>query len=216
MLFLADTYTFTNKQTQKSFVGEMQKNLERMNIKNYRWYTSSLFFEKKPKKKWSLLFLYELTNEKEVNQIPMDTHHLIRREQMILTPNSYIQNNNWISGKTVNIVEHVQVYEGHLEEFRDIMVTNNTPAMQYIIQNKNWCKEFIALETTNILFHHDHFPKWNQIHLISMKLTGIIHYKKDFNEGLSLHSDTQFTNNFARLKQIREFTYKSSGKLHKC
>lgn len=36
-------------------------------------------------------------------------------------------------------VEYVDVQEKYLKEFQDIMISNNGPAMKYILQNKKWC-----------------------------------------------------------------------------
>jgi hypothetical protein len=105
----------------------------------------------------------------------------------------------------------VEVQQEFLDEFQEIMIQNNTPAMTYIINEKNWCKEFIALETNRIIYHNESYPNWNQIHFIAMRMKGMFHYKKDFSEGLEKVDALDFKANFDRLKKIRTFSYKASA-----
>lgn len=164
---------------------------------------------------WTHLLIKQLTNDDSdvensfIEQIPADV--IIRIEKMELTPNSLLQRKGKRK-KGITIIEHVNVQLEQLQNFREIMIHNNTPAMQYIIENKNWCFEFIALETKEIVYHNQNFPTWNQIHLIEMSFLAPFLYKKDFEKGLKLANAPSFKENFAHLERIRTFTYKASAR----
>ncbi|WP_288395862.1 hypothetical protein [uncultured Vagococcus sp.] len=213
MIYLVDTMTFENRSGEESFKKEFKKEIQKLNINNYRFYHSKFFFEKTSKKKWSLLCLMEIdeSNREIIDKLSQKKDCLIRREEMVLTPNSNIVSQNWGSGSVSNIIEHVEVQQEFLDEFQEIMIQNNTPAMTYIINEKNWCKEFIALETDRIIYHNESYPNWNQIHFIAMRMKGMFHYKKDFSEGLKKVDALDFKANFDRLKKIRTFSYKASA-----
>jgi hypothetical protein len=205
--------TFENRSGEESFKKEFKKEIQKLNINNYRFYHSKFFFEKTSKKKWSLLCLMEIdeSNREIIDKLSQKKDCLIRREEMVLTPNSNIVSQNWGSRSVSNIIEHVEVQQEFLDEFQEIMIQNNTPAMTYIINEKNWCKEFIALETNRIIYHNESYPNWNQIHFIAMRMKGMFHYKKDFSEGLEKVDALDFKANFDRLKKIRTFSYKASA-----
>ncbi|MBO0430019.1 hypothetical protein JZO82_12660 [Vagococcus fluvialis] len=213
MIYLVDTMTFENRSGEESFKKEFKKEIQKLNINNYRFYHSKFFFEKTSKKKWSLLCLMEIdeSNREIIDKLSQKKDCLIRREEMVLTPNSNIVSQNWGSRSVSNIIEHVEVQQEFLDEFQEIMIQNNTPAMTYIINEKNWCKEFIALETDRIIYHNESYPNWNQIHFIAMRMKGMFHYKKDFSEGLEKVDALDFKANFDRLKKIRTFSYKASA-----
>jgi hypothetical protein len=213
MIYLVDTMTFENRSGEESFKKEFKKEIQKLNINNYRFYHSKFFFEKTSKKKWSLLCLMEIdeSNREIIDKLSQKKDCLIRREEMVLTPNSNIVSQNWGSRSVSNIIEHVEVQQEFLDEFQEIMIQNNTPAMTYIINEKNWCKEFIALETNRIIYHNESYPNWNQIHFIAMRMKGMFHYKKDFSEGLEKVDALDFKANFDRLKKIRTFSYKASA-----
>ncbi|MGF2145373.1 hypothetical protein ACQUEF_08400 [Vagococcus fluvialis] len=213
MIYLVDTMTFENRSGEESFKKEFKKEIQKLNINNYRFYHSKFFFEKTSKKKWSLLCLMEIdeSNREIIDKLSQKKDCLIRREEMVLTPNSNIVSQNWGSRSVSNIIEHVEVQQEFLDEFQEIMIQNNTPAMTYIINEKNWCKEFIALETDRIIYHNESYPNWNQIHFIAMRMKGMFHYKKGFSEGLEKVDALDFKANFDRLKKIRTFSYKASA-----
>jgi hypothetical protein len=213
MIYLVDTMTIENRSGEESFKKEFKKEIQKLNINNYRFYHSKFFFEKTSKKKWSLLCLMEIdeSNREIIDKLSQKKDCLIRREEMVLTPNSNIVSQNWGSRSVSNIIEHVEVQQEFLDEFQEIMIQNNTPAMTYIINEKNWCKEFIALETNRIIYHNESYPNWNQIHFIAMRMKGMFHYKKDFSEGLEKVDALDFKANFDRLKKIRTFSYKASA-----
>lgn len=213
MIYLVDTIKFKNRSEEESFKKEFKIELQKLNINKYRFYYSKFFFEKTSKKKWSLLCLMEIdeSNRKIIDKLSQKKDCLIRREEMVLTPNSNIVSQNWGSRSVSNIIEHVEVQQEFLDEFQEIMIQNNTPAMTYIINEKNWCKEFIALETDRIIYHNESYPNWNQIHFIAMRMKGMFHYKKDFSEGLEKVDALDFKANFDRLKKIRTFSYKASA-----
>lgn len=215
MIYLVDTMQFKNRNEEESFKKEFKIELQKLNINKYRFYQSKFFFEKTSKKKWSLLCLMEIdeSNREVIDELSQNKDYLIRREEMVLTPNSNIASQNWKSGSVSNIVEHVEVQKEFLGEFQEIMIQNNTPAMTYIINEKNWCKEFIALETDRIIYHNSSYPNWNQIHFIAMRMSGMFHYKKDFSEGLEKSNSLDFKANFDRLKEIRTFSYKASANM---
>lgn len=213
MNYLIDTLFFYNKKDETQYKNKFKENLEKLGLEDYRFYKSKIFFEKASKNKWTLLCLVVTDSRDILDQLILDEKYLIRRELMVLTPGSKLIKNNWKQGSVTNIVEHVNVQEQYLKEFQEIMIDNNTPAMKYIIDQKSWCKEFIALETEEVIYHNENYPKWNQIHLIGMRMKGMFHYKKDFTEGLIGTKEPNFQANFDRLKGIREFSYKANASL---
>lgn len=138
MIYLVDTMQFENRDEEESFKKEFKIELQKLNINKYRFYQSKFFFEKTSKKKWSLLCLMEIdeSNREVIDELSQNKDYLIRREEMVLTPNSNIASQNWENGSVSNIVEHVEVQKEFLDEFQEIMIQNNTPAMTYIINEK--------------------------------------------------------------------------------
>lgn len=139
---------------------------------------------------------------------------LIRMETLVTTPESTFpaRQPNPRRLKPIYAVEYVDVAQAHLDEFRDIMISNNGPAMAYIIENRRWCSEFLALEFCEIHFHNTDYPGWNQLHVIALYAGAFIRYKKDFSAGLQRASGISFEDNFHRLKEIRRMLYKSLGR----
>lgn len=215
-MFYAETYIVT-KQEQSYLIKQLhayfQQHHDSFSI--CRIYKRKLIFSAENKNQtWNLLVIFEYEDEKHC------THYqhafkdyrtlLVRQERMDPTPGSFFPSNH--KNGLIHIVEHVNVQGDYLKEFKEIMIHNNGPAMEYIIEAKKWCEEFIALETTEVHYHNSEFPQWNQIHLIAMKLTGILSYKKDFNEGLMKVNAPSFKENFGRLEKIRHFTSKTSAR----
>lgn len=138
---------------------------------------------------------------------------LIRKEILISTPESNYPvpgvrtRRRWL--KPLQIVEYVDVARDALDEFRDIMIQGNGPAMRFILEQRKWCDSFTALETTDVLYHNDRYPGWNQLHIIALYPEAPFLYKWDFNEGLKRSSGTSFDQNFSRLEEIRHMLYKS-------
>lgn len=175
---------------------------------------------------WNILHLFQLeqkdgadhTLEQLTATHTFATAQMIRKEILFSTPNSNYPspspNVHHRRLKPMQIVEYVDVQEPYLDEFRSIMEHNNGPAMSYIMQNHKWCHHFIALETTQVVYHHPQFPTWNQLHIIALYPEAPFRYQKDFDKGLMLASNITFKQNFDRLKQIRNMLYKSvSSKL---
>ncbi|MNI32240.1 hypothetical protein D3C73_861470 [compost metagenome] len=174
---------------------------------------------------WNMLHLLQLNDKEHAEEClsflqNMETFaaaELIRSEILFSTPES-----NYPAPalktrrrpKPLQIVEYVDVAKDSLDEFRDIMIRGNGPAMRFILEERKWCGSFTALETTDVLYHNERYPGWNQLHIIALYLEAPFLYKRDFDEGLRRASGTSFDQNFARLKQIRHMLYKSvSGKL---
>lgn len=210
-MYLIDTLIFNSKSEKKQYQRIFSKKLNDINIETYTFYTSNLFFNSRGDK-WNLLCVIDLSkyNRDIINTIPLTKNVTIRRECMELTPNAHVKSLKSLKCN-LNIVEHVDVADKYLEEFQSIMIQNNIPAMTEIIHKRSWCNEFIALETRNIIYHKSKFPKWNQIHLISLNLKGVLLFKKDFSTVLKTHSNISFEQNFSRLKKIRVFTYKANA-----
>lgn len=215
-MFYAETYIVT-KQQQSSLLKKLcaysQQHHDSFTI--YRIYTRKLIFSAEHKNPtWNLLVIFEYEDEKHCahyqHAFKDYRTQLVRQENMIPTPGSFFPSNQKIG--LLHIVEHVNVQVEYLTEFKEIMIHNNGPAMEHIIEAKKWCQEFIALETTEVYYHNSEFPQWNQIHLIAMKLKGVLSYKKDFTEGLIKVNAPSFKENFGRLEEIRHFTSKTSAR----
>lgn len=142
---------------------------------------------------------------------------IIRIEELITTPDStYLipgEKAKKRGGRPFYAVEYVEVQEEYKKEFQNIMISNNGPAMRYIMEQKSWCYNFLALETETVYFQNPGYPAWNQIHVIGLYLDSLIWYKKDFSRGLELANHISFEDNFKRLKEIRIMRYKSMGKM---
>ena len=111
MIYLVDTMQFENRDEEESFKNEFKIELQKLNINKYRFYQSKFFFEKMSKKKWSLLCLMEIdeSNREVIDELSQNKDYLIRREEIVLTPNSNIISQNWGRGSVSNIIEHVEV-----------------------------------------------------------------------------------------------------------
>lgn len=173
---------------------------------------------------WNHLKLIHLKDQasaeiifKGLNLMPdLEGKKIIRREILVSTPNSnYPIPLPQAKNRSLPLffaVEYVDVHEPYLEEFRQIMIKNNGPAMKYIMMNRNWCYNFIALETIEVLGHSPEIPTWNQLHIIGLYPDAVLRYKKDFNEGLRRANNTSFKENFKRLEEIRTMLYKTGNK----
>lgn len=62
------------------------------------------------------------SNREVIDELSQNKDYLIRREEMVLTPNSNITSQNWGNGRVSNIVEHVEVQKEFLGEFQEIMI----------------------------------------------------------------------------------------------
>ncbi|MFE6072942.1 hypothetical protein ACFVQB_00540 [Paenibacillus sp. NPDC057886] len=118
---------------------------------------------------------------------------------ILLTPNSNFPpqsqqtRKRWF--KPLQVVEHIDVHEGQLDEFRNIMMHRNGPAMNLILSERTWCHSFYALETEEVWVHHPNYPGWNQLHFIALYPEAPFLYKRDFEHGLSQASGIQFDDN---------------------
>lgn len=216
MKYLGITISNQNKEV----VRKITNLCKRFTYSFVRIYKSQRKIAGTENKRWSYFIIVELDNQilfkdsRILENIPDEfKKSIIRIELLEETPNSVLKRPT--SRKGITIIEHVNVYEPYLKEFKQIMIHNNTPAMDYIIKNKKWCNEFIALETAIIIYHNDQYHKWNQVHLIDMNYSAPFLYKKDFNRGLKKAGAPNFNENFLRLTKIREFTHKYKCKLSK-
>ncbi|WP_054114659.1 hypothetical protein [Enterococcus sp. RIT-PI-f] len=210
--------SITLKNMDKKMIKQFKQLFSSFESEFSRIYKSQIKFEGEESKKWAYFFICELSDNSKIDALKSITsmtsdlrEYVIRTELMELTPGSFLKKVLHKTGMT--IIEHVNVQEEYLIDFQNIMINNNTPAMKYIIEEKGWCNEFIALETKNILYHDSTFKSWNQIHLVDMAAYGIFRYKKDFNDGLRLVDAPSFKTNFKKLSNIRTFTYKFKSKL---
>jgi hypothetical protein len=172
---------------------------------------------------WDYLVLIQLKNRQVAEEILPNFKTMnfsfqpetIRMELLITTPDSTYP----VPGegarrrrmKPFYAVEYVDVKMNYLEEFRQIMIHNNGPAMKYIMESAKWCYNFYALETVEVFYHNPKYPTWNQVHVIGLYLESMLQYKKDFTKGLELANHISFEKNFTRLKEIRTMLYKSIG-----
>lgn len=195
-------------------------------ITTYNIYTHKLTTEKHGEfPLWNMLHVIQLQNYdlaaplmSELNQIQSfpDTI-IVRQELLVSTPSSNfpLQNQQtrrrWL--KPLQVVEHVDVQQDSLEEFRNIMIHGNGPAMNFILSERKWCQSFYALETEEVWTHHPDYPEWNQLHIIALYPEAPFLYKKDFGRGLAQASGASFEENMDRLKQIRTMRYKSVSSL---
>ncbi|MCM3217702.1 hypothetical protein [Niallia taxi] len=214
-MYYAATY-FTNKKEDKQIISQFLAYFQLHNNKFsfYRIYRKKLTFSSVDKNQmWNILVLLNAEEEEYYDHFKQAFNNyrtkLVRQETMLPTPGSFFPSNE--KNGNIQIVEYVNVQQKYLLEFKNIMIHNNGPAMEHILHTKKWCKEFIALETADVLYHKAGFPEWNQIHLIAMRPSGVFHFKKDFNEGLVRVNAPNFADNFDRLEQIREFTSKVSA-----
>lgn len=172
---------------------------------------------------WDYLVLIQLKNKEVVDEVLSDLKKIsfsfrpetIRMELLVTTPNStYPIPSEKVEKRYMKpfyAVEYVDVQKEYLDDFRQIMITNNGPAMKYIMEHAKWCYNFYALETVSVFYHNPKYPSWNQVHIIGLYLESIIKYKKDFSKGLELANNISFEENFARLKKIRTMLYKTIG-----
>ncbi|WNS45086.1 hypothetical protein [Paenibacillus sp. MMS20-IR301] len=170
---------------------------------------------------WNMLHLLQLRGKPQAEECLARLDNLerfpaaemIRKEILFSTPDSNYPEpapkfrRRWL--KPLQIVEYVDVASHALNEFRDIMIAGNGPAMRFILEERQWCQSFTALETAEILCHNERYPGWNQLHIIALYLEAPLRYKRDFGEGLRRSSGVSFAENFARLKKIRHMLYKS-------
>ncbi|MTD38317.1 hypothetical protein GIX45_06720 [Erwinia sp. CPCC 100877] len=210
----------TIASSDKEFVENVTERYKRYTEGFIRIYKSQNKIEGTENKRWAYFILIKIDEQvffkdsTVLENMPNKFEKaVIRIEILEETPNSVLEKNSLRKGLT--IIEHVNVGEPYLKEFKQIMIHNNTPAMDYIIKNKKWCNEFIALETAIVIYHNENYCQWNQIHLVNMSYSAPFLYKKDFNEGLKKAGDPSFEENFLRLTKIREFTYKYKCKLIK-
>jgi len=146
---------------------------------------------------------------------------VVRRELLASTPESNypkpaIQVRER-SGKPFFAVEYVDVQQPYLNEFREIMIRRNGPAMRHIMEHARWCHSMIALETVEVWESIPQAPSWNQIHVIGLYPESFLRYKKDFASGLAASgSGIGFEENFGQLKKIRNMLYKTVGSRIPC
>lgn len=91
----------------------------------------------------SMIWLHPLTSELNQTQ-PFPDAIIVRQELLVSTPGSNfpVQNQQtrrrWL--KPLQVVEHVDVQQDSLEEFRNIMIHGNGPAMNFILSERKWCQ----------------------------------------------------------------------------
>lgn len=173
---------------------------------------------------WSFLLLIEVRDAEaakaylaKAQTLPVfEQASVVRRELLVSTPESNYPHPaarvRERSGKPFFAVEYVDVQEPYLDEFREIMIRRNGPAMRHIMERNRWCHSMIALETVEVWQHTPQAPSWNQIHVIGLYPESFLRYKKDFASGLAASgSGITFEANFGQLKQIRTMLYKTVG-----
>lgn len=220
------------KAQQKEFKQEIKENLN-IALKELKQKGAikeiSVYSHKKAAEKhgdfplWDYIVLIQLKDKQtEADLLPKlrtlklsFVPEIVRIELLVTTPNSTYP----IPGegakkrriKPFYAVEYVDVKKNYLDEFRQIMVEKNGPAMRYIMEQAKWCYNFYALETVEVYYHNPQYPTWNQVHVIGLYPEAVIRYKRDFSMGLKLAKQISFIENFARLKEIRIMRYKSIG-----
>lgn len=223
----------TEKKNKSSFKEEIEGQLSRAIedfvkdgfIKDISVYSHSITAKQQGTfETWDYLLLMQIKNKDEVQRLISALKTMsfsfatetIRLELLETTPESTYpvpcETVQKRKAKPFYAVEYVDVQEQYLKEFRDIMISNNGPAMKYIMQNKKWCYNMYALETVTVFYHNPGYPTWNQIHVVGLYPESFIRYKKDFSEGLKRASHISFEDNFERLKQIRTMLYKAIGR----
>ena len=209
---------------KQQLTGGLELLIEQGSVKTISVYSHNKAVEKHGEfPSWKYLILIEIKHRavadrivQTIKEINIFSHiETIRMELLVTTPNSTYP----IPGegarkrlvKPFYAVEYVDVKKEYLDEFREIMITNNGPAMKYIIEHKKWCYNFYALETVSVFYHNPNYPTWNQVHVIGLYPEAMNQYKKDFSRGLELANNISFEENFTRLKKIRTMLYKSFG-----
>ncbi|WP_025678035.1 hypothetical protein [Paenibacillus massiliensis] len=199
---------------------------EKKMLQDYSIYTHRLTAEKHGDfPSWNSLHLIQLDRRESAASLMNELKHLqpfpdailVRQELLVSTPGSHFPSfhpsvKRWF--KPMQVVEHVDVLEDKLDEFRHIMEHRNGPAMNYIISNRHWCSSFHALETVEIWQHHDDYPTWNQLHIIALYPDAPLWYKRDFGQGLA-GTGLSFEDNMDELRQIRTMRYKTISSLLK-
>ncbi|WP_128101213.1 hypothetical protein [Paenibacillus sp. DCT19] len=190
-------------------------------ISDYKLYTHKITTEKHGDfPVWNILHVLQLHHREKADSLqneldriqPFPEAVVVRQELLSSTPRSHfpIQSEQtrrrWL--KPLQVVEYVDVEFNKLEQFRDIMMQRNGPAMHFICNERRWCHSFYALETEQVWTHHPDYPGWNQLHIIALYPEAPFKYKKDFGLGLARASDITFEENMEQLKQIRTMRYK--------
>lgn len=173
---------------------------------------------------WSFLLLIEVRDAEaaktylaKAQTLPaFEQASVVRRELLASTPESNYPKPavqvSERSGKPFFAVEYVDVQQPYLNEFREIMIRRNGPAMRHIMEHARWCHSMIALETVEVWESIPQTPSWNQIHVIGLYPESFLRYKKDFASGLAASgSGIAFEENFGQLKKIRTMLYKTVG-----
>lgn len=149
----------------------------------FRVYRSLLKIEGDRNKFWNYIIIFSNKQhdssffENIHNKFGFNQNNIIRIEKLEITAGTFPRKQSSSNGK-LDVIEFVNFPKKQLDTFRDI----NSSAMKYIIEKKNWCKEFISLGTKKVLHHNSYFPLWNQIHLINLTLGAPLLYKKDWEE----------------------------------
>ncbi|MEJ8303309.1 hypothetical protein [Saccharibacillus sacchari] len=173
---------------------------------------------------WSFLLLIEVRDAEvaktylaKAQTLPaFEQASVVRRELLVSTPESNYPNPTAQvrerNRKPFFAVEYVDVQQPYLNEFREIMIRRNGPAMRHIMEHTRWCHSMVALETVEVWESVPQAPSWNQIHVIGLYPESFLRYKKDFASGLAASgSDITFEENFGQLKKIRTMLYKTVG-----
>lgn len=202
---------------------QRQQQVQQGLIRSHELYTLRITAEKEGDfPTWNVLELIGVEHAEQAQALQQHTSAsmdalvtVVRQELLVSTPASHFpyppEHVHKRKLKPFFAVEYVDVQQPYLDEFRDIMITNNGPAMNYILEHKRWCYCMIALETVNVYMQHPDAPNWNQIHVIGLYPEAMLKYKNDFGEGLK-PAGISFADNFHRLEQIRTMRYKTLGK----
>lgn len=172
---------------------------------------------------WHFLILLRISHREQADAVYLIVRlekfdiwsETIRMELLETTPNSTYP----IPGekaqkrdiKPFYVVEYVAVQKEHLNDFRQIMIDRNGPAMRYVMEHAAWCYNFYALETISVFYHNPKYPTWNQVHVIGLYPEAISHYAIDFSKGLEQAGSISFEENFKKLNKIRTMPYKAIG-----
>lgn len=94
---------------------------------------------------------------------------LLRVETLESTPNSFHPTPARSDAgdlRLEHIIEYINVFDGHLDEYRRSMIVNSGPAIGRLVA-QGLVYTFQALETESVEHLADGMPRWNQIHVMA-------------------------------------------------
>ena len=131
---------------------------------------------------------------------------LLRQEVLVPTPRSFHPGGK-ANVDTQYFVEYINVWEGHLDEYRNSMIENSGPANGLLVE-QGAILSFIGLETVSVDFSAGGMPSWNQIHLGGIPATETFDPLdvNEFDDAIkSVSPDSGgFADVFGRLDEIRD------------